>query len=233
MGFFRTLTLSLAIVVAGYYIGNLQKIGKEYDRSVQVKGLSEREVPADLAVWPLNITLPGNDLQQLMLEMEDQIVKVNEFFIQQGFENNEITIGSTNIRDAKANIYGGNQSNRDYRYLANSEITIRTKNIEKLKLALKKSNELIANGILIGSKNSWQPIQYIFTKLNEIKPSMIEEATKNARKVAEKFARDSDSKVGKIKKARQGLFTISNRDMNTPEIKKVRVVSTIDFLLED
>ena len=99
--------------------------------------------------------------------------------------------------------------------------------------SLSESLELISEGIILGSKNEWRPIEYIFTGLNELKPSMIEEATKNAREVAEKFARDSDSRVGKIRIARQGLFTINDRDQNTPEIKLVRVVSTIDFQLED
>lgn len=91
----------------------------------------------------------------------------------------------------------------------------------------------MSKGILLESKNTWRPIEYIFTGLNDLKPSMIEEATKNAREVAEKFARDSDASVGKIRTARQGLFTINDRDENTPQIKTVRVVTTIDFQLED
>ncbi len=91
----------------------------------------------------------------------------------------------------------------------------------------------MSKGILLGSKNTWRPIEYIFTGLNDLKPSMVGEATKNAREVAEKFARDSDSKVGEIRMARQGLFTINDRDQNTPQVKIVRVVSTIDFQLND
>jgi hypothetical protein len=98
---------------------------------------------------------------------------------------------------------------------------------------LSGSLELISRGILLGSKNTWRPIEYIFTGLNNLKPSMIEEATRNAREVAEKFARDSNSEVGEIRVARQGLFTINDRDENTPQIKIVRVVSTIEFQLED
>ena len=85
----------------------------------------------------------------------------------------------------------------------------------------------MSKGILLGSKNTWRPVEYIYTGLNELKPSMIEETTKNAREVAEKLARDSDSQVGEIRIARQGLFTINDRDENTPQIKIVRVVSTI------
>jgi hypothetical protein len=229
----KTIVISLSVILAGFFIGNMHKTGKKYDRYVQVKGLSEREVKADLAVWPINITLAGNDLKSLKGKIESQNQEIYNFFIEQGFEKNEISQGSTNITDAHANQYNSNAINREYRYIAQSEFTIRTSNIALLQESLSESLELIANGILLGSKNQWRPIEYIFTGLNEIKPSMIEEATKNAREVAEKFAHDSNSNVGKIRIARQGLFTINDRDANTPEIKIVRVVSTIDFQLED
>ncbi|MBT8210858.1 MAG: SIMPL domain-containing protein, partial [Eudoraea sp.] len=157
---------------------------------------------------------------------------VNTFFINQGFKPDEITRGTTNISDARANLYNTNTQS-PYRYLAVSEFTIRTRDISKLKTALAESLSLMSEGIILGSKNTWRPIEYIFTGLNELKPEMIEEATKNAREVAIKFAEDSQSRVGKIRIARQGLFTINDRDQNTPEIKIVRVVSTLDFQLED
>lgn len=229
----KIIVLGLSIVFAGYFIGNMHKTGKKYDRFVQVKGLSEREVPADLAVWPLNITLTGNDLAPLKVNLEEQIGKVYRFFRDQGFTEQELTQGITNINDTRADVYNRNAQYQDYRYIAISELTVRTDDVEKLQTALTESLNLIAEGILLGSKNTWRPIEYIFTGLNDLKPSMIEEATKNAREVAEKFARDSDSEVGEIRVARQGLFTIDDRDQNTPQIKVVRVVSTIDFQLKD
>lgn len=229
----KTLILSFSVVIAGFFIGNMHKTGKKYDRFVQVKGLSEREVNADLAVWPLNITLAGNDLKALQTEIKKQNEEVINFFNKQGFEKQELTQGSTNISDAWADRYNQNFQNNEFRYLAKSEFTIRTTNIARLQKALSESLELISKGILLGSKNAWRPIEFIYTGLNDIKPLMIEEATKNAREVAEKFAHDSNSRVGEIKVARQGLFTITDRDENTPEIKIVRVVSTIDFQLED
>ena len=229
----KTLIISFSVVIAGFFIGNMHKTGKKYDRFVQVKGLSEREVNADLAVWPLNITLAGNDLKALQTEIKKQNEEVVNFFNKQGFEKQELTQGSTNISDAWADRYNQNFQNNEFRYLAKSEFTIRTTNIARLQKALSESLELISKGILLGSKNAWRPIEFIYTGLNDIKPLMIEEATKNAREVAEKFAHDSNSRVGEIKVARQGLFTITDRDENTPEIKIVRVVSTIDFQLED
>lgn len=233
LDWFKTLMICIAIVIAGYFVGNMHKTGKKYDRYVQVKGLSEREVLANLAVWPMNITLASNDLRSLRSEIEWQDKEVYDFFIGQGFESREISKGMVNISDSRANLYDPNYQDKEFRYIAQSELTIRTGDIEKLQKALGESQVLISKGILLGSKNTWRPIEYIFTGLNELKPAMIEEATKNAREVAEKFARDSDSQVGRIRIARQGLFTIDDRDINTPEIKIVRVVSTIDFQLED
>jgi len=229
----KTLVISIALVIAGFFIGNMHKTGKKYDRFVQVKGLSQREVKADLAVWPINITLTANDLRSLKSEIETQNNEVYNFFIAQGFDKNELTKGNTNISDTRADRYNTSYQTNEFRYLAKSEFTVRTSDIDKLQKALSESLELMSKGILLGSKNTWRPIEYIFTGLNELKPSMIEEATKNAREVAEKFARDSDSQVGEIRMARQGLFTINDRDENTPQIKIVRVVSTIDFQLED
>jgi hypothetical protein len=229
----KTVLICISIVIAGYFIGNMHKTGKKYDRYVEVKGLSEREVNADMAVWPLNITLTGNDLNLLKKEIEKQNKQVYDFFINQGFTKDELNPGTTNINDALAEMYNSNYQNKEFRYLAKSEFTIRTNKIEKLQTALSESLQLLSQGILLGSKNTWRPIEYIFTGLNGLKPSMIEEATRNARDVAEKFAHDSNSRVGKIRIARQGLFSISDRDENTPQIKVVRVVSTIDFQLED
>jgi len=228
----KVVVLALSIVIAGYFVGNMHKTGKQYDRYVQVKGLSEREVNADLAVWPINIVLTGNDLNTLKEQLEKQNEDVYQFFVKQGFKSEEITRGMVNITDANANQYNNAQNNR-FRYVAQSDFTVRTREIEKLQKALEASLELMSKGIVLGSKNQWRPIEYVFTGLNELKPPMIEEATKNAREVAEKFARDSNSEVGEIRIARQGLFSINDRDQNTPQIKIVRVVSTFDFQLKN
>lgn len=223
--------LATAIVIAGYFIGNMHKTGKEYDRYVQVKGLSEREVQADLAVWPINAVLTGNDLNTLKIKIENQNNQVYQFFLDQGFNDAELTRGMVNITDARSNLFSSNTQDTGFRYLSKSEFTVRTNDIKKLQKALSESLALMSKGIVLGSKNEWRPIEYIFTGLNDLKPSMIEEATTNARQVAEKFARDSDSKVGPIRVARQGQFSINDRDQNTPEIKIIRVVSTIDYQL--
>ncbi|MFV0379010.1 MAG: SIMPL domain-containing protein [Mangrovibacterium sp.] len=225
--------VSVAIVAAGYLIGNMHKNAVISNRSVEVKGLSEREVLADKAVWPLQITLAGNELKQLQATIDAQTSEVKAFFEALGFGPDEMSMGTTNIDDARTQMYGGDQASREFRYITKIDFTIRTSKIDKLQEALDKSSELLTKGIIIGAKNPWQPIEYVYTKLNEIKPPMIEEATKNAREVAEKFAKDSNSRVGKIKGANQGLFSITDRDLNSPQIKVIRVVTTIDYFIED
>ena len=224
--------LGVAIMVSGLFISNIQVKSRAFDRSVEVKGLAEREVAADLGVWPVQVTLTSNNLNKLKADLEQQKATVIEFFRQQGFSPEEFSTGPVNIQDTQANPYGNN-ANLPYRYIAQMEFTVRTNNLQKLQNSLTASLELVAQGILIGSKNTWQPIEYIFTSLNTIKPDMIEEATKNAREVAEKFAKDSDSRVGKIKSAKQGVFSITDRDQNTPFVKNVRVVTTIDYFIKD
>jgi len=230
---FSAVIIAVGLVIAGYFMSNTFKNGKAYDRSVQVKGLSEKQVNADLAVWPISITVTGNDLKLLKNDLENQNNEIMSFFLNQGFTEKELNRGTTNINDSRADLYASNNQNREFRYIAISDFTVRTSDIERLQKALTNSLDLISKGILISSKNTWQPIQYSFSGLNKLKPEMIEEATKNAREVAEKFALDSNSKVSKIKSANQGQFSISDLDPNTSYIKIVRVVSTIEYQLED
>lgn len=225
--------LGISLVVAGYFISQTILKARKFDRYVSVKGLSEREVMADIAIWPFEVTVASNNLGELQNELKKQSAIIKNFFNEQGFTSDEITVGSPNIQDNQAIMYGGGGQQSPYRYIAKTDVTIRTSDIERLQKAASDVLDLIGKGVIIGAKNYWQQIEYLYTKLNEIKPDMIEEATINAREAAEKFARDSGSKVGKIKQAHQGLFSIENRDINTAHIKKVRVVSTIEFYLED
>ena len=227
------LILSVGIVLSGYFISRTYIAGKELDRTVTVKGLAEREVEADLATWTLQLTLSGNDLSSLQKTLERQTKILTDFLKSMKFSESEISVGAPSIQDNRAQLYGGQSSyNRD-RYITFAEFNLRTSEIEKIKNTMNEIPSIIGQGLVIGSKNDWQPVQYLYTKLNEIKPEMIEEATKNARAAAEKFARDSGSKVGKIKSARQGLFTISDLYVDSGIQKKVRIVSTIEFYIED
>lgn len=227
------LIVSVGLVVAGYFIGDFFVKAKKYDRSVVVKGLAEREVAADLAIWPLNFTEAAATLSAIEKNIQSKSNTVIDFLKDKGFEQAEISWGVPTINDSWANPYAQQQPPAANRYTGSYSITVRTGDIQKLEAAMQDITSLIGKGIVIGQANYWQQVEYLYTGLNEIKPAMIEEATKNARLAAEKFAVDSNSGVGKIKKANQGLFSISNRDMNTPHIKVVRVVTTVEFYLDD
>lgn len=228
-----SLILSVGILLAGYFVGNLFVKAKKLDRSVTVKGLAEREVVADLAIWPLNFTEGSNDLAEIERNINSKSQVVIRFLKDAGFREEEISRGVPAIQDAWANPYTTRDQLAGYRFIGNFDITVRTGDIPMLQKAMEGITGLIGQGIVIGQANYWQQVEYLYTALNDIKPAMIEEATKNAREAAEKFAVDSDSKVGKIKTASQGLFSITNRDMNSPHIKTVRVVTTVEFYLND
>lgn len=222
----------LGLASLGYLLGNAAIKFKEYERSVTVKGLSEREYDADIVIWPIQFTEAGNDLAHLYSSMEGSTSKIREFLQQSGIKPDEITLSSPAITDKSAQQYSNTQK-AEFRYTAVQAVTVYSKNIKSVRSVMGSLSELGKKGIVFTGKNYQSQTEYIFTRLNEIKPEMIEEATRKAREVAEKFALDSQSTLGKIKKASQGQFSISNRDKNNPHIKKVRVVSTVEYYLSD
>jgi len=224
--------ICIGLVALGYFISKSILDAKSLERTVTVKGLSEKEVQANIAIWPLKFSEAGNNLNSLTSSINEKNKKVRIFLNENGFTNDEISISAPSIIDKQADQYSNHQQIR-YRYFGSSIVNIYTKNVAKVKSVQKKIGELSVFDIVMVTDDYQYKTQFLFTKLNDVKPSMIEEATKNARQVAEKFATDSDSKLGKIKSARQGQFSIYDRDSNTPEIKKVRIVSTLVYYLTD
>jgi hypothetical protein len=219
------------LTLLGYFLGSSAIRFKEYERVVSVKGLSEREIPADVAVWPIRFTSANNDLTALYATMESSAKQITEFLVSAGFEASEITAGAPSVTDKLAQQYG-NSKRAPFRYVATQAVTIYSGKIDLVRKSEAGIAELGKKGIAFGGGYE-QATQFLFTKLNDVKPAMIEEATRKAREVAEKFAADSSSKLGKIKGANQGQFSIEDRDSNTPYIKRVRVVSTVDYYLSD
>jgi len=205
---------------------------KGLERTVSVKGLSEREVPADVAIWPIRFNEVNNDLNELFSSIQDKNALVVDFLKQSGFKDDEISVSVPAIVDRQAQGYP-DAAKIAFRYSGSSSITVYSPNVEAIRKTMNRVVELGKKGIAIVGQDYQTRTEFLFTKLNDIKPAMIEEATRNARDVAEKFAKDSDSKLGKIRRASQGQFTISDRDSNTPHIKKVRVVSTVEYYLSD
>lgn len=227
----ESLILAIGMVVLGCFIkfGLDNFAGK--DRVVTVKGLSEVEVMADNVTWPLMYKKVGNDLSILYNEINNTNAQIKAFLLEKGIEESEISIGAPEIIDLAAERY--NNSPVPFRYNVTTVITVTSQKVELVRSLIQEQSELLKQGIAITGGDYRYNVQYDYMSLNEIKPQMIEEATKNARAAAEKFAKDSDSKLGKIKRANQGQFSIGNRDENTPYIKRIRVVTTIDYSLED
>jgi hypothetical protein len=154
------------------------------------------------------------------------------FLQQAGIDASEITYPSPAIMDKSAQQYGS-QDRAEFRYTASQTVTVYSENIDVVRAVMGRMSELGKQGIVFTGNDYQSQTEYIFTRLNDVKPEMIEEATRNAREVAEKFASDSKSSLGKIRAASQGQFSINARDKNNPHIKKVRVVSTISYYLSD
>lgn len=200
------------------------------DRVVTVKGLATATVQADEVLWPIAFRVLGDDLQQVYRDAEAQMEIVKAFLMAGGIKPEEITDAKSRVDDAQANLYGENK--RLYRYILTPSITVSTKNIQAVLQLQSSMSELIAKGVTPAEDYNFRPI-YNYTGLNDIKPSMIEAATVNAREAAEKFAKDSGSTLGKIRRASQGQFQIYDRDSNTSWIKNVRVVTTVEYFLKD
>jgi hypothetical protein len=226
------LAIFCGLAALGFLVGDAALKVKSMERSVRVKGLCEREYPADIAIWPIQFTVADNDLQRIYETIEKNSVEIIDFLNKQHIKTADITRNPPAITDKSARSYG--DSNRiQFRYTATQTISVYSKDIDTVRKAMRTLADLGRKGIVFNSENYDAKTEYIFTRLNQVKPEMIEEATRKARDVAMKFAKDSNSRLGKIKRASQGQFSISARDKSTPEIKRIRVVSTIEYYLAD
>ncbi|MBK1963552.1 SIMPL domain-containing protein [Campylobacter novaezeelandiae] len=228
--FFISLAIVLASLILAFGFNKALNDFKTLERSVSVKGLSQKDVEADTLIFPIKFTRSNNNLTNLYEDLEKDKQNILRFLQAQGVRADEISYNAPNIIDKLSDPYR-NDNIVSFRYVGTGNLLIYTKNVKLGKSILEKISTLGKEGIVIKIEN--YEIEYLYTKLNEIKPQMIEEATLNARNAAIKFAQDSNSHLGKIKKASQGQFSISNRDKNTPYIKTIRVVSTIEYYLKD
>ena len=237
MGRFSALVLAFGIALGGFFPGYYYYKAKINFNTVSVKGLAEKDVVSDLAVWDLKFVSTGNDLAKTQAEMERQAGLILDFLSEKGFKAEEIDSGRLETNDLMANPWRGNDVISS-RFILSQTITVRSNNVNLVAQALSETNSLVSKGVIFDSQNSGYPVSYIYTKLNEIKPQMLEEATKNAREAALEFAKSSKSKVGKIHQANQGVFSILPQDDTVNAIasqqinKKVRVVLTVEYFLE-
>jgi hypothetical protein len=226
------ISIFLGLTSLGYLLGRAAINFKEYERSVSVKGLSERELPADVVIWPIVFTESSNDLSALYNSIEAGKKSIEAFLISKGIAVAEISHSLPSITDKSAQEYSDGQK-AEFRYVAIQTVTVYSSNVAIVRKAMTELSELGKRGIAFKGENFQNQTEYLFTDLNKIKPEMIQETTIKAREVALKFAEDSNSKLGKIKQASQGQFSIEPRDKNNPHIKKIRVVSTVEYYLSD
>jgi len=222
----------LGLALLGYLLADGALRFKAMERTVTVKGLAEKEMLADLVIWPIQFAVADNDLTALYTRIEANTEKVKSFLQQQGIAEDSISAQAPSITDKSAQQYGTGQR-AEFRYTALQTVTVYSSEVEKVRLVMSRLSALGKEGIAFSGESYQGRPDYIFTELNAIKPQMVEEATRNAREVANKFAADSDSQLGKIRRASQGQFSIVDRDRNNPHIKKVRVVSTVEYYLSD
>ncbi|MEX2639764.1 MAG: SIMPL domain-containing protein [Balneolales bacterium] len=226
------LAIFLGLAVLGYLVSDAAIEIKQYERTVTVKGLSEQEHPADIVIWPIRFTEASNTLEDIYVSLENSSAVIRSFLVDQGISEDEISTDSPVVTDKSAQRYGG-EGDPEFRYVATQTVTVYSRDVDQVRTIMRGLAELGKQGIALGAEDYQVQTEYLFTRLNEIKPQMIEEATMEAREVANKFAEDSNSRLGKIKTATQGQFSISPRDNNNPHIKNIRVVSTVVYYLSD
>ncbi len=226
---------ALLIGLGIFFLGVFIKAGfnsiSNNARVVTVRGLSEREVEANKVTWPIVSKFVGNDLPTVYQNIETSNNAIVAFLKSNGVSDAEIAVNAPQVIDMQADRYNSNPI--PFRYNVTSVIVVTSSKVKEVNKLIERQTELLKQGIAIVAGDYNYQTTYEYTDLNSIKPAMIADATKNARKAAIKFAEDSESNLGKIKTASQGQFSIENRDQYTPYIKRVRVVSTIQYYLKD
>jgi hypothetical protein len=234
--------LALGLAVSGLLVGNGFARGRAGDRFVTVKGVAERPVRADLAIWPLRVAGADDDLGAANKKLATSIAGVRDFLTRHGVDTSQVQLTGFSVADAYAEQYASDRKPTN-RYVIHQTMLIRSVQPDRVLAASQLVSELAAIGVAISSGNGeYGPggggPTFVFSKLNELKPAMIADATARAREAAAQFARDSHSELGVIRQANQGVFEILPRDQ-APGIteenqitKVVRVVSTIDYYLK-
>jgi len=236
--------LAVGLLGGAAILGHSLRDIRPSERFVTVRGVAEKQVTADLAIWPLKVRVAGNDLATASQSADAARDKVLAFLQDNGVNPKDIVGRDVHVVDRQAADYA--QANAQLRYMVEHTILVRSAEVEKVQKISQMTDKLVAAGVVLSSQGSWDKTspQFLFTQLNAIKPGMMAEATKSAREAATQFAADSGSKVGAIRRASQGLFSIADRDRVGPEggeggvgpasdpNKKVRVVVSVDYFLE-
>ena len=223
--------IAAAIVVLGFALkAGIDNFSNRY-RDVTVRGLCERQVMANKVTWPIVTKEMGNDLVAIYDKIQRNNSAIISFLKSNGIDDTEISVNPPAVTDRLADSY--NAENVRVRYNVTNVIVVTSSKVYQVRKLIDRQTDLMKEGVAVVAENYQYQTTYEYTDLNAVKPEMIAEATRNAREAADKFAADSQSRLGKIKTARQGQFTIEDRDQYTPYIKNIRVVTSIDYYLED
>jgi hypothetical protein len=220
------LLVALGVSAAGYFVGQGISERGAGRRIISVKGLSEREVPASVATWTIGYSANGNELGEINKKLAESTKAVSAFLKEAGFAEADMAVQPPSLQDTTMEVREKDVPPPPERYKAYQAVLLRTSKVDLIKPALASASNLMVSGVLLSGKS--EP-NYIFNQVNEIKPAMIQEATKNARVAAEQFSRDSQTTLGKLRSATQGWFQVENRDAATPERKVVRVVVDVEY----
>ncbi|MBR1426029.1 MAG: SIMPL domain-containing protein [Paludibacteraceae bacterium] len=221
------LCVALGLTLCGLCIGGgITKMANK-DHHVTVKGLATRTVEADHAVWPLHFGIAGNDLQSLYTDRERVSREIHNLLIKQGFAESDIRDGNVSVENNWSNYYGDHRP--EHHYSLSASVVVSTDDVMRVVNSRGCESSLLNQGIIVNT-HDWQ-VEYQYNGLAELKPEMIEEATKNARAVAQKFADDADCRLGRLTSASQGQFSIESDEFQ-PWIKYVRVVTTVNYQLD-
>lgn len=246
---FSTTLLVLGIILAAVILGRSFERFRKEDRSISVKGFSERNVKSDLVIWSIKVRIVSNDLQEGSKSIESSKAKVIQFLTDKGIKSEEIIQRDLAVSDRQANEFGPAQNQGDHlRYIIEETIEVRSTNVDLVQKVSRMTAELLNAGVALSTKNDWtgSGLRFMFTKLSDIKPAMLTEAIKNARTAADQFAKESKIALGTLKKANQGIFSVQDRDNTSQQAedggyagfgttdlyKKVRVVITCDYSID-
>jgi len=225
--------LAIGLILGGYFMAGAIMESRRGERTVTVRGLAEREVRADLAVWPITFRVADNSLSALESTIQRNRNLIIKFLEARGFTAEEITVRPPNTVDLNSQTYGNPNQERPFRYVATNTVLLQSGNVPAVLTAMENIGELLQQEIVLGGEEyGGSRPEFTFNGLNEIKPEMLKEANVNARAAAEKFGDDAGTGVGAIRRASQGLFEIRDRDNNTPDQKVVRVVTTVEYFLK-
>jgi hypothetical protein len=220
------LLLATGIALAGYFVGAGLGDRAPQDGAISVKGLSEREVAATIAVWTLTYAVSGNDLAEVDAKLSQSTASVRKFLVDAGFAEDEIAVQPPWVTDLMLVSRSKDEVPPAARFTGSQSVLLRTAKVDAVKPAIGRAAKLMADGVQLTERVA---PTFLFDKLNALKPAMIEEATRNAKVAAEKFAQDSSVRLGKLRKANQGWFKVDDRDAATPERKLVRVIVDVDY----